>query len=80
MCARAEQKLSRRGERERDVCARALNRNCADSEREKEREMCVRVLGKQDLLLAWQYRRFSETKYGLGAKKVLKQSAMLLSW
>ncbi len=42
----------------------------------------MRALGEQDLV--WQYRRFLETKYGLGAflkgKKSLKGSAMLLSW
>ncbi len=62
MCVRAEQKLSRRGEREREM----------------------RVLGKQDLSLARQYRRLSETELGLGTfvkgKKSLKVSAMLLSW
>ncbi len=44
----------------------------------------MRVLGKQDLSLARQYRRFSDIKYGLGAffkgKKSLKGSAMLISW
>ncbi len=65
MCARAEQKLSRQ------------------TERERERERGVRVLGKQDLVLVQQYRRFSETKYGLGTffrEKLKKGSAMLLSW
>ncbi len=57
MCARAEQKLSRR--------------------REREREWCVCVLGKHDLALLRQYRRFSETFRG---KETLKGSAMLLSW
>ncbi len=48
MCARAEQKLSRRGERERDVCACAELYTVYGAEqklsREREREMCVRVL------------------------------------
>ncbi len=59
VCARAEQKLSRRGEREREVCARAeqkLSRcrercvcACWTETEQMQRERCVRVLGKQDL-------------------------------
>ncbi len=60
---RAEQKLSRQTERERDVCVRAEQKLSRQTkrEREREREVCARA-GKQDLALARQYQRFSETK------------------
>ncbi len=56
VCVRAEQKLSRQTERERE------RERARERERERERERCVCVLGKQDLTLPPQYRRFSETK------------------
>ncbi len=43
MCACAEQKLSRRGERERCVCARAEQKLCGFRERERERDVCERA-------------------------------------
>ncbi len=80
MCACAEQKLSRRGERERCVCARAEQKLCGFRERERERDVCERAGKSKTSCSRGSTRRFSETKYGLGAKKVLKQSSMLLSW
>ncbi len=62
------------------MCARA-GRETKQTQRERERERCVRVLGAQDLALA----QYGESqKLGLGAflkgKRSLKGSAMLLSW
>ncbi len=54
-------------------------RALAQRERERERERGVRALGEQDLALARQYQRVSETRFGR-LKKSLKGSAMLLSW
>ncbi len=44
------------------MCARA-GRETEQMQRERERERGVRVLGEQDLALARQYQRFSETRF-----------------